>query len=67
MWEQSKAAKRRFYDGLFHARYFVGRGIDIGGGPEVTELIRLHRREILRKPRYDVVEEQEIGVRVTEE
>jgi SAM-dependent methyltransferase len=34
MWEQSKAAKRRFYDGLFHARYFVGKGIDIGGGPD---------------------------------
>src|SRR5438477_4987759 len=34
MWEQSKAAKRRFNDGLFHARYFVGKGIDIGGGPD---------------------------------
>ena len=34
MWEQSKAAKRRFYDGLFHIRYFVGKGIDIGGGPD---------------------------------
>src|SRR5260221_5873148 len=34
MWEQSKGAKRRFYDGLFHARYFVGNGIDIGGGPD---------------------------------
>src|SRR5258706_2368142 len=34
MWEQSKGAKRTFYDGLFHARYFVGNGIDIGGGPD---------------------------------
>ena len=34
MWEQSKAAKRRFYDGLFHTRYFVGEGIDIGGKPD---------------------------------
>jgi len=34
MWEQSKAAKRRFSDGLFHSRYFVGRGIDIGGKPD---------------------------------
>jgi SAM-dependent methyltransferase len=34
MWEQSKAAKRRFSDGAFHARYFVGAGIDIGAGPD---------------------------------
>ena len=34
MWEQSKAAKRRFSDGAFHTRYFVGEGIDIGGAPD---------------------------------
>ncbi|MBL8700845.1 MAG: class I SAM-dependent methyltransferase [Alphaproteobacteria bacterium] len=34
MWEQSKAARRRFFDGAFHQRYFVGNGIDIGGGPD---------------------------------
>lgn len=34
VWEQSKAAKRRFYDGAFLSRYFVGQGIDIGGGPD---------------------------------
>lgn len=34
MWEQSKAAKRRFNDGAFHGRYFVGRGLDIGGKPD---------------------------------
>jgi predicted SAM-dependent methyltransferase len=33
-WEQSKAAKRRYYDGAFHHRYFVGNGIDIGGKPD---------------------------------
>jgi|TARA_Y100000310_G_scaffold252412_1_gene259119 SAM-dependent methyltransferase len=32
--EQSKAIKRRFNDGAFHTRYLVGRGIDIGGGPD---------------------------------
>jgi len=32
MREQSKAAKRRFNDGYFHSRYFVGRGIDVGSG-----------------------------------
>ena len=32
MKEQSKAAKRRFNDGYFHSRYFVGNGIDKKGG-----------------------------------
>ena len=31
MWEQSKAAKRRFGIGAFPTRFFVGHGIDIGG------------------------------------
>lgn len=30
--EQSKSAKRRFNDGNFHSKYFVGRGVDIGAG-----------------------------------
>ena len=34
MWEQSKAAKRRFDSGVFHNRYFVGHGIDVGGKPD---------------------------------
>lgn len=34
MREQSKAALRRFSDGAFHSRYFVGDGIDIGGKPD---------------------------------
>ncbi len=34
MREQSKAAKRRFNDGAFHSRYFVGVGLDIGGKPD---------------------------------
>jgi SAM-dependent methyltransferase len=34
MWEQNKSAKRRFHDGLFHSRYFVGEGIDVGGAPD---------------------------------
>jgi len=32
MFEQSKAARRRYFDGAFVGRYFVGRGIDIGAG-----------------------------------
>lgn len=34
MFEQSKAAKRRFDDGNFHNRYFIGKGIDIGCGDD---------------------------------
>jgi SAM-dependent methyltransferase len=34
VWEQSKAAKRRYNDGDFHSRYFVGHGVDIGGKPD---------------------------------
>lgn len=34
MYEQSKAAKRRYNDGKFHSRYFVGKGVDIGGAPD---------------------------------
>jgi len=30
--EQSKAAKRRYYDGAYHLRYFAGHGLDVGGG-----------------------------------
>ena len=32
--EQSKAAKRRFNDGNFISKYFVGAGLDIGCGPD---------------------------------
>lgn len=32
--EMTKAAKRRFMDGNFHLKYFVGHGIDIGGKPD---------------------------------
>lgn len=34
MFEQSKAARRRFYNGNFHNRYFNGHGVDIGGKPD---------------------------------
>lgn len=32
--EQSKAARRRYSDGAFHCRFFVGEGIDVGAGPD---------------------------------
>ena len=32
--EQSKSARRRYYDGAFHSRYFVGTGLDIGAGSD---------------------------------
>ncbi|MDY7576937.1 methyltransferase domain-containing protein [Herbaspirillum sp. RTI4] len=34
MFETSKANRRRYMDGAFQSRYFVGRGIDIGGAPD---------------------------------
>jgi ubiquinone/menaquinone biosynthesis C-methylase UbiE len=34
MFEQSKSAKRRFNNGNFHVKYFKGKGIDIGAGPD---------------------------------
>lgn len=34
MLEQSKSARRRFYNGNFHNRYLNGNGIDIGGKPD---------------------------------
>lgn len=34
MLEQSKSARRRFYNGNFHNRYFSGNGVDIGGKPD---------------------------------
>lgn len=35
MLEQSKSARRRYYDGNFITRYFRGSGIDIGAGQDV--------------------------------
>lgn len=32
--EQSKSARRRYNDGAFHSRYFVGVGLDIGAGSD---------------------------------
>ena len=29
MWEQSKSVKRRFNDGHFHNKYFVGHGLTV--------------------------------------
>lgn len=37
MYETSKSIKRRFNIGAFHNRYFVGHGIDIGGGEDSLE------------------------------
>lgn len=34
MYEQSKAAKRRFNIGAFTTRYFIGNGIDVGCGAD---------------------------------
>lgn len=34
MYEASKALMRRLYDSRYATRYFVGKGIDIGAGPD---------------------------------
>lgn len=34
MLEQSKSAKRRYYDGDFMSKYFVGHGLDVGCGDD---------------------------------
>jgi len=44
MKEQSKSAKRRFYDGNFLTKYFVGNGIDIGCGDDsIAQYIEMFR------------------------
>lgn len=40
MFEQSKSAKRRFNDGNFHSKYFIGKGIDIGAGPDCISNVK---------------------------
>ncbi|MET5115770.1 methyltransferase type 11, partial [Burkholderia pseudomallei] len=41
MYEQRKAAKRRYREGDFASRYFVGDGIDVGAGPDGLGRYRL--------------------------
>jgi len=42
MWEQSKSARRRYLEGAFHTRYFVGHGVDIGGAPDpLAQYVRI--------------------------
>ena len=51
MHEQSKAAKRRFHDGNFASKYFVGNGIDIGcGNDSVGQYINMFPRIISVTP-----------------
>jgi SAM-dependent methyltransferase len=51
--EQSKSAKRRFNDGNFHSKYFVGRGIDIGAGPDSLEKLAYVFRGITEVDSWD--------------
>lgn len=54
MHEQSKAAKRRFDDGNFHNRYFIGRGIDIGCGVDSLNNLRHVFRGIQEVKAWDL-------------
>ena len=51
--EQSKSAKRRFNDGNFHSKYFVGHGVDIGAGPDSLEKLAYVFRGITKVDSWD--------------
>lgn len=52
--EQSKSAKRRFNDGNFHSKYFVGHGVDIGAGPDSLEQLAFVFRGITKVDSWDL-------------
>jgi ubiquinone/menaquinone biosynthesis C-methylase UbiE len=52
--EQSKAARRRYADGTFHSRYFVGSGLDIGAGSDSVGLFVNQFRLIHNVQAWDV-------------
>lgn len=54
MWEQSKSVKRRFNDGHFHNKYFVGYGIDIGAGPDPLGRYKHVFRQMEQVDRWDI-------------
>ncbi len=53
---QSTHTKRRYGIGAFHARYFVGRGLDVGGGHDPLE-INAHAFRLIS--RVDVWDQQQ--------
>lgn len=53
MWEQSKSVKRRFNDGHFHNKYFVGHGIDIGAGPDCLDRYKHVFRQMTQVDAWD--------------
>lgn len=56
MFEQSKAAKRRFNDGNFHCKYFRGIGIDIGAGNDTLQNVSQSFPGIRRVRGWDIVD-----------
>lgn len=52
--EQSKAARRRYNDGAFHSRYFVGAGLDIGAGQDPLTKFFNEFRQIKSVTPWDV-------------
>ena len=53
MWEQSKSVKRRFNDGHFHNKYFVGHGIDIGAGPDCLDRYKHVFKQMIKVDPWD--------------
>ena len=56
MFEQSKAAKRRFNDGNFHSKYFRGIGIDIGAGNDTLQNVSQSFPGIRRVRAWDIAD-----------
>ena len=56
MFEQSKAAKRRFNDGNFHCKYFRGIGIDIGAGNDTLQNVSQSFPGIRRVRAWDIAD-----------
>ena len=56
MKECSKAVRRRLSDVKFHTRYFIGRGLDIGSGPDP---LSLYGRLFARMEGVDVWDQSE--------
>lgn len=54
MYEQSKSARRRYFNGAFHSRYFVGSGLDIGAGTDSIKRFAMQFRGITAIRSWDL-------------
>jgi SAM-dependent methyltransferase len=54
MFEQSKAAKRRYTNGNFHTMYFRGNGIDVGAGQDSLGRLKMQFPGIIDVRAWDM-------------